>query len=373
MKQLNICIFGLSITSAWGNGHATTYRSLIKSLHRRGHRTTFYERDVPWYADHRDLPHPEFCSVELYRSLDDIRPHLARLRSADLIIVGSYVQEARQLTQLLQTVQPRCLSFYDIDTPVTVAKLDAGDYEYLHPKMIPSFDLYLSFSGGPFLDKLTQKYGANRVRPLYCSVDEDLYFPQEAAAKGAPRYQMGYLGTFSPDRQPTVEKFLVKPAQERPSDRFCIAGAQYPASMRFPENVETVEHIPPREHRDFYNAQKFTLNVTRRDMIAAGYSPSVRLFEAGACATPVISDDWPGLDSFFEPGDEILIARSTRDVLEYFQMDESRLLDIGRRFRARVLGAHTSAHRALQLEQYVAETVTSARRAQPTTLASFRI
>ncbi len=352
-SRLKIVIFGLSITSAWGNGHATTYRSLVKALAGRGHQVTFFEKDVPWYATNRDLPEPPFCRTVLYRGLNDLDPYEAIIADADLVIIGSYVSDARLLTPRIRALRPSCFAFYDIDTPVTLAKLDKGDFEYLHPSMIPEFDIYWSFTGGPILARLEQEFGARRALPLYCSVDPDLYFHEPVTSEREHRpYALGYLGTYSDDRQPTLRKLLIDPARKQPDARFCVAGAQYPATIQWPENVTTIEHIPPQQHCHFYNSQLFTLNVTRRDMVRAGYAPSVRLFEAGACGTPVISDFWPGLETFFRLGEEILVARHSKDVLDYLTMSEEERLAVGVRFRQKVLGAHTSRHRAMEIEHH---------------------
>jgi spore maturation protein CgeB len=351
MQALNIAIFGLSVTSSWGNGHATTFRSLIKALAKRGHNITFFEKDVPWYASNRDLPNPPFCETILYNSLAELKDYESKVSGADLVILGSYVQEADKLTDMIVKAGPGCFAFYDIDTPVTLAKLERGDYEYLTPEMIPQFDLYLSFTGGPTLEVLEQKWHAQRARPLFCSVDPDLYYPDQFGT-GEHEYAMGYLGTYSDDRQPTVNSLLIKTAQALRDSNFCVAGAQYPEDIQWPENVNHVEHIPPQEHRQFYNAQRFTLNVTRQDMIKAGYSPSVRLFEAGACGTPIISDYWQGLGSIFEIGDEILVARNSEDVQDYLKMDDIARGEMGLRIRQRVLKSHTSKHRAMEIEDY---------------------
>lgn len=353
MKNINIVVFGLSITSSWGNGHATTYRSLLKALAARGHQITFFEQDVPWYAAHRDMPSPSFCRTILYRKPEDLEDtHLPILAQADLIIIGSYVQRAGELADLITKVAPPCFAYYDIDTPVTIAKLAKGDYEYLHPSMIPRFDVYLSFTGGPLLSKLEHDYGAQRARALYCSVDPDLYHPLNGADISPKTYALGYLGTYSTDRQPTVDELFIGPADARRDVQFCLAGAKYPDDIHWPSNVNIEQHVPPDQHSAFYNAQRFTLNVTRRDMICAGYSPSVRLFEAAACGTPIISDYWQGLDSFFEIDKDILIARTRDDVLQHLAMAEDERLKMGRRLRDKVLHAHTSDHRAAELENY---------------------
>ncbi len=354
-KQMNIVILGLSITSSWGNGHATTYRALVKALSARGHRVLFLERDMPWYAANRDAPHLPYGSVRLYRDLEELKLYVDAIAGADLVILGSYVPEGVEVAEIALTVNRNCVAFYDIDTPVTMAKLARKNFEYLHPRLIPRFDLYLSFTGGPILKWIENHYGAQRARPLYCSVDPDLYYPEPDVAK---EYDLGYIGTYSDDRQPTVNQLLIEPAKKMPERHFSVAGPQYPVNIAWPTNVQRVDHIAPEHHRQFYNSQRFTLNVTRRDMIKAGYSPSVRLFEAAACATPIISDDWKGLDQFFRLGEELLVAHTAEDVQEYLALPEEKRAAIGAASRKRVLGAHTSAHRAVELEQYWQEALT---------------
>jgi spore maturation protein CgeB len=350
---MNIVILGLSITSSWGNGHATTYRALVRGLASRGHDVLFLERDASCYADNRDLPEPPYCRTRLYDGTEALeRNHAGDIEEADLVMVGSYVPDGAAVADVVLRTARGCTAFYDIDTPVTLAALQRNAAKYVERRQIPAFDLYLSFSGGPTLERLERVFGAKRARPLYCSVDAELY-RQETLAPGA---DLGYLGTYSADRQPTLEALLITPARLWPSGRFVIAGSQYPASMVAPANVERITHLPPREHRAFYNQLRFTLNVTRRDMVEAGYSPSVRLFEAAACGTPIISDEWPGLGSFLAPGREILTARNARDVLSCLQdMPEAERTRMGARARERVLQSHTSSHRAMELESYVAE------------------
>jgi spore maturation protein CgeB len=347
---LRIAIFGLSITSAWGNGHATTYRALVRALARRGHHVTFYEREQPWYAANRDLARPDYCNVVLYDGVKALEKRVRGALPADVVIVGSYVPEGVHVAEWALTRANGPVLFYDIDTPVTLARLARGDCPYLSPHLVPEFDQYLSFTGGPILERLQRQYGARRPRPFYCSVDADHYFPDDSSKL----YDLGYLGTYSDDRQPKLEMLLNEPARHCGEARFCVAGAQYPRELSWPDNVERIEHFPPHAHRKFYNAQRFTLNVTRRDMVESGYSPSVRLFEAAACGTPIISDAWAGLEDFFVPGQEILLARSSADVMHYLRdlsLDEARA--IGLRARARVLCSHTADHRARELEGHI--------------------
>jgi spore maturation protein CgeB len=347
-QSLDIVILGLSITSSWGNGHATTYRGLVRELSARGHRVLFLERDVPWYAENRDLAEPPYGRTVLYSDLEELKDRFTKeVRSADLVIVGSYVPDGVAVGQWVTSTARGATAFYDIDTPVTLAKLARRDYEYLTPELIPCYGCYLSFTGGPTLKRLERRYGSPMARALYCSFDPDLYYPEEAEH----RWDLGYMGTYSDDRQPTVDRLLTEPARCWDKGRFVVAGPQYPREIRWPRNVKRIEHLEPAKHRQFYNAQRFTLNVTRADMIAAGWSPSVRLFEAAACGTPILTDSWPGLESFFKIGEEILTVRSAGEALQYLRdIPECERRDLGQRARARVLHEHTAAHRAEELE-----------------------
>jgi spore maturation protein CgeB len=349
--HLRFVVLGLSITSSWGNGHATTYRALLREVAALGHSVLFLERDVPWYARRRDMPHPVFCGTDLYTSLHDLKRRFTdAVADADVVIVGSYVPEGVAVGEWVTQTARGVTAFYDIDTPVTLAKLEAGDEEYLAPHLIPAYQLYFSFTGGPVLDRIERGYGSPCARPLYCSVDPSIYFPESVVQQ----WDLGYMGTWSNDRQPMLERLLSDTARRWGGGRFVVAGPQYPANVHWPANVQRIEHLPPEDHRAFYCSQRFTLNVTRAAMIDAGYAPSVRLFEAAACGTPIISDTWDGLDTLFEPGTEILLPRSSREVLEYLvDMRERDRRAIGERARARVLQEHTAAHRARELMVHV--------------------
>ena len=346
---MRIVFLGLSITSAWGNGHATNYRALLRSLRTRGHDVHFLERDAPWYAAHRDAPE----AGTLYSSLDELREVYGDVvREADLVVVGSYVPDGVAVGEWVTRTARGTTAFYDIDTPITLAKLSAGDEEYLSAALVPRFDLYLSFTGGPTLRRLEREWHARRALAFYCVVDPAAYFPEALAE----RWTLGYLGTYSPDRQPTLQRLLLEPARALAAEAFVVAGPQYPPEVRWPYNVERIEHLPPALHRPFYCEQRLTLNVTRAEMVRAGWSPSVRLFEAAACGVPVLSDWWDGLDAFFAPGREILVARTGGDVLHVLRgAGDEELRAIGERARARVLREHTADHRARALESYVAE------------------
>lgn len=351
---MKIVICGLAITSSWGNGHATTFRALARALHERHHDIVFFERDVEWYASNRDLPNPSFCRVELYSGWTDVAAKLRReFSDADVAMVGSYFPDGIQAVREMLDSNIPVKTFYDIDTPITVAKLnESARTEYLLADQISGLDVYFSFTGGPMLREIEQRFGARLARPLYCSFDPERYHPYPAAKRFA--CDLSYMGTYAPDRQPKLEEFLCEPAKRLPDGRFLVAGPQYPASVRWPKGVRRILHLNPRWHPHFYSSSRITLNITRRDMVQAGYSPSVRLFEAAACGATIASDNWPGLESFFTPGIEILLPTCADDMVRYLcDLTDHERGRIGRAAMDRVLSEHTSQIRALEFEQAV--------------------
>ena len=355
--SLRLVMIGLSLSSSWGNGHATTYRALLRGLHARGHDVLFLEQDATWYAKHRDLPDPDFCQLALYDGVASLAERFSRaIAEADAVIVGSYVPDGASVIDLVLAEARGVRAFYDIDTPVTLAALDAGAASYIEPSQIADLDLYLSFTGGPILDVLAERYGALRPHAFYCSVDEILYQPQDHAKS----WDLGYLGTYSADRQPMLNRLLIEPARRLPDRHFVVAGPQYPSDIDWPTNVQRIEHVPPAQHAEFYGRQAFTLNVTRADMVAAGWSPSVRLFEAAACGTAIISDRWPGLTALLPEGDAILIADDTTAAVDMIKTGEQDRMRIAQQARAIVLSQHTGTARAAELETLLASVASPA-------------
>lgn len=350
--NLRFVFIGLSITSSWGNGHATTYRGLLSALARRGHTVTFLERDVPWYACHRDSTRFAGFTVCLYDSLAMLQRAFAdHVRMADVVVVGSYVPDGQAVQRWVRATARGLVAFYDIDTPVTLAALEADRCEYLSRRQLAHCELYLSFTGGPALRRL-ERLGVRVVRPLYCSVDPAQHHP----VSRAPLWDLGYLGTYCSDRQPALDALMLRLARRWPDAGFVVAGPLYPESVEWPPNVARMDHIAPGEHSEFYAAQRFTLNLTRADMRRLGYSPSVRLFEAAACGAAILTDDWAGLDEFFIPEDEVLRVRCTADVQWALrECSDGERTALGARARERVLACHTADHRAATLEQYVGE------------------
>lgn len=345
-----LAIFGLTVSSSWGNGHATLWRGLCRALAARGWHTVFYERDQPFYAGSRDLHALEGGELVLYRDWADVAARAREdVRDADAAIVTSFCPDGIVATELVCGAEGPARVFYDLDTPVTLDALSRREpLSYVGAAGFSGFDLVLSYTGGPALDALRDRLGARRVAPLYGHVDPDAYRP------GAPvddfAADLSYIGTYAADRQAMLETLFMRPAARRPGTRFVIAGAQYPADFPWTPNIFFVRHLPPALHPAFYASSRLTLNVTRAAMAANGWCPSGRLFEAAACGAAIVSDWWPGLDRFFEPDREILVAESEAEMLAILAEDPAACRDLGRRARERVLAEHTSAHRAAALE-----------------------
>ena len=351
---MKLVIFGLTVSSSWGNGHATLWRALFRALAGRGHRVVFFERDVPYYASHRDLTELPGVQLCLYadwgEALRRARWHLA---DADVAMITSYCPDGIAAADLVLSSPAQLRTFYDMDTPVTLKRLGAGErVDYLGPRGLADFDLVLSFTGGIALEELQTRLGARRVVPLYGSVDPEVHRPVPAAE--AYKADLSYLGTYAEDRQATLSTLFIEAARQLPGRRFLIGGALYPQEFPWTDNIFFVHHLTPAQHPAFYCSSRLTLNVTRCAMALMGYCPSGRLFEAAACGVPILSDWWEGLDEFFEPGAEILIARATEDTIAALQLSDEQLARIARSARQRVLDEYTAERRARDLEAALA-------------------
>jgi spore maturation protein CgeB len=346
---MKLVIFGLTLSSSWGNGHATLWRGLCRALARQGHRVVFFEKDVPYYALHRDLRELPGTDLRLYQSWEEILPEARReMADADVAMVTSYCPDGRTAADLVLAADGPLSVFYDLDTPVTLERLQSGEeVSYLPIGGLSGFDLVLSYTGGSALDALRQRLGARRVAPLYGSVDPETHRPSEPV----PSFQgdFSYLGTYAADRQEALERLFLAPAARLQEKRFVIGGAQYPVDFPWGSNVFFVRHLPPADHPAFFASSPLTLNVTRAAMAAMGYCPSGRLFEAAACGTAVVSDTWDGLDRFFEPGREIFTATATEEAIEILSLPRQEIARVARAARERTLAEHTADRRAREM------------------------
>jgi spore maturation protein CgeB len=346
---MKIVVFGLTISSSWGNGHATLWRGLCRALARHGHTVVFYEKDVPYYAGNRDLNELPGGELVLYAEWQDVRRRATRdMRDADVAMVTSYCPDGIEATELVTAQARGARVFYDLDTPVTLSRLSRGETTtYIGPRALADFDLVLSYTGGAALERLKEDLGARQVAPLYGHVDPEVHRPVEPVARYGADYS--YLGTYAEDRQAALEALFIEAARRRPGQRFLIGGAQYPQDFPWAPNIFFVRHLPPSEHPAFFASSRLTLNVTRQVMAEMGWCPSGRLFEAAACGTPILSDWWEGLNAFFEPGRDILVAHTSEDAVAALDLSDAELRRIAGQARERVLGEHTSARRARDL------------------------
>lgn len=348
---MKLVIFGLTISSSWGNGHATLWRGLCAALARRKHHVVFFERDVPYYAMHRDLDEIPGGRLIIYSgwraALDQARDHLA---DAEVAVVTSYCPDGIGASELVLDSAAALKVFYDLDTPVTLEHLSSGiPLSYIGSDGLRGFDLVLSYTGGAAAEELRSRLGARQVAPLYGSVDPTAH--RRVAPLERYRADLSYIGTYAEDRQESLQTLFLEPARRMPERRFLIAGVKYPPTFAWLDNLFFVQHISPPDHSALYSSSRLTLNVTRRAMARMGYCPSGRLFEAAACGTPILSDAWQGLENFFEPEREILLARESGDTIRALRMSDDELERIGGRARERALAEHSATARAQQLEE----------------------
>jgi spore maturation protein CgeB len=351
---VKIVLFGLTISSSWGNGHATPYRAILRALHGMGHQIHFFEKDVEYYRSRRDFESCDYCRLTFYDQWSSIRRYaLHEARWADVVITASYLPEGRLLNEEVLDLSRPLRVYYDLDTPITLRHLSAGDTEYLRREQIAAFDLVLSFVGGPALAELEQKYGACIARPLYGCVDPDCY--RRVAASPEFACDLSYMGTYAPDREQKMEELFLEPARRHPQRRFMLAGSMYPCDRPWPVNVRQKDHVMPEAHPRFYSSSRLTLNLTREAMARNGWCPSGRFFEAAACGAPMISDWWDGLDWFFDVVHDIRVVACAEHVASALAMSDHELRALAAHARQRTLDDHTGRARAHQLLLYLEE------------------
>ena len=355
---MRITFFGLTISSSWGNGHATPYRALIRALSRMGHEVTFFEHDVPYYAAHRDFTRCDYCELVLYPDLRSVYAYaLIATALSDVVVMASYCPDGAIIADRILSIPEPLHVYYDLDTPVTLGKFARGEpVDYIRADQLKQFDLVLSFTGGPILCELEGKYGARMARPLYGCVDPDRY--KRAACRAEFACDLSYMGTYAADRQRKLDELLLRPAAGAPEKQFLLAGSMYPAGLATPANLRRLDHVAPADHAALYSSSAWTLNLTRAEMAAWGYCPSGRFFEAAACGTPIITDAWAGLDRFFDPAQDLLVAADGKDVEGALDLPETARRRIAQRARERTLDEHTGAVRAREFVRACEEAAT---------------
>jgi spore maturation protein CgeB len=349
---MNIAFFGSSLVSAYWNGAATYYRGVVRALHGRGHDVTFYESDAYDRQKHRDIPDPDYATVVVYphQGTDGVRRCLDAAAGADLIVKasGNGVHDDLLEAAVADLKTPRNLvCFWDVDAPATLERVQQNPADPFGP-LIPRYDLILTYGGGDPVVDAYQALGAQRCVPIYNALDPDTHHPVPPDERFAA--DLGFLGNRLPDREARVEEFFLRPAAALPGKQLMIGGSGW-HDKPMPANVRDVGHVYTRDHNAFNCTPRAVLNVNRDSMARYGFSPATRVFEAAGAGACLITDAFVGVETFFEPGAEILVARDGDEVAEHVRsLTADRARHIGRAALRRVLAQHTYAHRAELLE-----------------------
>jgi spore maturation protein CgeB len=349
---MNIAFFASSLVSAYWNGAATYYRGMVRALHERGHRVTFFEPDAFGRQQHRDLPDPPWAKVVVYPAARDADALNAveQARAADLVVKASGVGVFDELLELavLDLQRPDCLvAFWDVDAPATLDRMQENAQDPLRA-LVPRYDLVLTYGGGEPVRRAYLALGAKDCIPIYNALDPTTHFP----VAPEPRFesQLAFLGNRLPDREARVEEFFLRAAALLPDRKMLLGGSGW-QDKALPANVQYLGHVYTADHNAFNCTPRAVLNVSRESMARYGFSPATRVFEAAGAAACVITDAWEGLELFFEPGSEMLVARDGEQVAQHLRdLDADAARAVGQAAYRRVLAQHTYAHRAAQLE-----------------------
>lgn len=349
---MRIAFFGSSLVSAYWNGAATYYRGLIRALHARGHRITFYEPDAYERQQHRDMEDPPWAKVVVYAATEDAaRLAMADARGSDLVVKASGVGIFDELLEeeLLELKTPTNLVvFWDVDAPATLDRVHQNPLDGF-ALLIPRYDAIFTYGGGKPVIRAYCALGSQTCVPIYNALDPETHFavPPESRFAG----DLAFLGNRLPDREERVEEFFLKPAAALPEMKFLLGGAGWGDKPKS-ANIRYFDHVYTRDHNAFNCSPVAVLNISRESMARYGFSPATRVFEAAGAGACVLTDWWEGIDSFLEPGTEILVARHGLEVIECIRSLRPEFARrMGEAASRRVLSQHTYRHRAEQVEE----------------------
>jgi spore maturation protein CgeB len=351
-RQLDIAFFGSSLVSAYWNGAATYYRGLVRELAARGHRITFYEPDAYDRQKHRDMADPPWANVIVYSGTDEADVHrvLEHARHADVVVKASGVGVWDQLLEreVIRSKRASTLSvFWDVDAPATLDRLRRDPTDVFRA-LVPKYDLVFTYGGGPPIVRGYESFGARRCVPIYNALDPTTHHPTEPDARWAA--SLSLLANRLPDRERRVEEFFFKPAELLPDESFLLGGSGW-GDRKLPPNVRSVGHVYTADHNALNASAHAVLNVARDSMASCGHSPATRIFEAAGAGACIVTDAWEGIEQFLTPDSEILVAETGEDVARHLRaLTKERARSIGDAAKRRVLGEHTYARRARQVE-----------------------
>ncbi|WP_266202503.1 CgeB family protein [Pontibacter kalidii] len=363
-KKLKIAFFGSSLVSAYWNGAATYYRGIVRALSERGHHVTFYEPDAYERQQNRDMDDPDWAKVVVYEATEEaVYECLEDAQQADMVVKASGVGVFDELLERevlkLQT-EERLVVFWDVDAPATLDRVHNNPEDQLL-QLIPQYDMVLTYGGGDPVVNAYEALGAKKCVPIYNALDTATHFPVEPDTRFA--CDLAFLGNRLPDREARVEEFFLKPAALELRKKFIIGGSGW-GDKQMPDNVHYVGHVYTKDHNAFNCTPKAVLNISRESMARYGFSPATRVFEAAGAGVCIITDYWEGIDFFFEPGKEILVARDGAEIAKIMaSLSEEKAKRIGEAAYKKVLAAHTYHHRAEQLEQLLYAKVKSTNKA----------
>ncbi len=356
---MNIAFFASSLLSAYWNGAATYYRGIVRALHQRGHHITFYEPDAYERQQHRDFAPPDWAEVIVYENQPDAAlEQLESAKHADMIVKASGIGVFDELLEaaVLEDKRPyQYVVFWDVDAPATLERVERNPADPFR-NLIPKYDFIFTYGGGPPVVRGYESLGAQACIPIYNALDPSTHFPVPPDQRFEA--DLGFLGHRLPDRERRVEKFFFDAAEQLPERDFLLGGIGW-ETKQLPPNVRNLGHVYTADHNAFNCTPRLLLNISRASMARFGFSPATRVFEAAGAAACLITDAWKGIEEFFEPGEEILIAHSGDEVAAHVSdITPARARRIGQAAYRRVLAKHTYAHRAAQFDGIFEEAVT---------------
>lgn len=349
---MKIAFFASSLVSAYWNGAATYYRGIVRALHERGHQVTFYEPDAYDRQKHRDMADPPWAKVVVYSAQTEaeVLRTVEQARGSDLVLKASGVgvhDELLERAVLDLQGAGTLVAFWDVDAPATLDRVHGNPADPFLA-LIPRYDLVLTYGGGEPVRQAYLGLGARECVPIYNALDPSTHHP--VAPELRFDCDLAFLGNRLPDREARVEEFFLRAAAQLPDKRMLLGGSGW-GDKPLPANVRYLGHVYTADHNAFNCTPRAVLNVSRESMARYGFSPATRVFEAAGAAACLITDAWEGLETFFEPGREVLVAHSGDEVAQHVAaLDAQRARAVGQAAYQRVLAEHTYAHRAAQFD-----------------------